>query len=150
MICRECRQDKAATEFGFRNRAAGVQHTLCRDCKRAYDRRHYHKHIDEYKQRGAVQSKLVRNELLRKIDEYLREHPCVDCGEADPLVFDFDHREQITKRHSISNMRGLCYSWERILEEIAKCDVRCANCHRRRTARQCGWYFPESDISSVD
>jgi hypothetical protein len=33
------------------------------------------------------------------------------------------------------------YSWSKILEEIEKCDVRCANCHRRRTAKQLGWYI---------
>ena len=143
MICRECQQEKAETEFGFRNRAAGIQHTACRDCKRAYDRDQYHKHIKVYKQRGAVQSKIIRNELMRKLHEYLREHPCVDCGISNPLVLDFDHRDQATKKYNISNMRGLYYSQEKILAEIAKCDVRCANCHRIRTAKQCGWYFPE-------
>lgn len=63
---------------------------------------------------------------------YLRTHPCVDCGETDPVVLDFDHREPETKFKSISDLATTGYSLKRIGHEIAKCDVRCANCHRRR------------------
>ena len=70
--------------------------------------------------------------------DFLRVHPCVDCGEADLLVLDFDHRDPSTKRLEISSMlEG--YSWAAISAEIATCDVRCSNCHRRRTAHQFGW-----------
>lgn len=71
--------------------------------------------------------------------EYLRLHPCVDCGEADPVVLEFDHVRG-TKRCNVSQMVSSYLSWATILKEIAKCDVRCANCHRRRTAIQFGWY----------
>ena len=40
---------------------------------------------------------------------------------------------------SVNRMRTMRYSWNAILVEIAKCDIRCANCHRRRTASQYGW-----------
>jgi hypothetical protein len=32
------------------------------------------------------------------------------------------------------------HSWPTILKELSKCDVRCANCHRRRTARDFKWF----------
>ena len=74
--------------------------------------------------------------LLRLVT-YLSEHPCVDCGEQDLLVLDFDHRDPATKRLAIGSL--LRYArWSPLEAEIAKCDVRCANCHRRRTARQFG------------
>lgn len=67
---------------------------------------------------------------------YFKEHPCKDCGEGDPLVLEFDHLGD--KSFSI----GSCltrYPWQAILDEMAKCDVVCANCHRRRTARRGGF-----------
>jgi hypothetical protein len=64
---------------------------------------------------------------------YKATHPCVDCGETDPLVLDFDHVYG-EKAFNLSACKTLAVG--RVIEEIAKCDVRCANCHRRRTAQQ--------------
>jgi hypothetical protein len=66
---------------------------------------------------------------------YLVGHPCVDCGESDPVVLEFDHVRG-TKVAAISSFVRNMASMNRILAEIAKCDVRCANCHRRRTAAE--------------
>lgn len=66
------------------------------------------------------------------ICEYLSKHPCVDCGEGDILVLEFDHVKGIKKM----NLGDLVYKGAtipRIEREIAKCEVRCANCHKRRT-----------------
>ncbi|KJL46451.1 hypothetical protein RS84_03085 [Microbacterium hydrocarbonoxydans] len=70
---------------------------------------------------------------------YLRDHPCADCGEPDPVVLDFDHRPGVRKRFEIARaVNASTRAWSTILREIAKCDVVCANCHRRRTARRAG------------
>jgi hypothetical protein len=53
-------------------------------------------------------------------------------------VLEFDHHDRATKREDVSRLMAYS-SWRRIEAEIAKCDVRCANCHRRRTAHQLGW-----------
>ena len=67
--------------------------------------------------------------------DFFVANPCVDCGESDPVVLEFDHLRD--KAFDIG--ASLPYrSWESILDEIAKCDVVCANCHRRRTARRAG------------
>jgi hypothetical protein len=64
---------------------------------------------------------------------YLLDHPCVDCGESNPIVLDFDHDNENNKIYDISEMRdGKHGNIEAILEEIKKCSVRCANCHRIR------------------
>ncbi len=77
-------------------------------------------------------------ENLRRLVEYLLLHPCVDCGEPDPIVLEFDHRDRSTKGTTVANI--MRYSaWSQVEAEIRKCDVRCANRHRRRTARQMGW-----------
>lgn len=58
---------------------------------------------------------------------------CVDCHERDPVVLDFDHRPGERKLFNIGTT-AMGVSQLRLLAEIAKCDVRCANCHRRITA----------------
>jgi len=66
------------------------------------------------------------------VDEYKRAHPC-SCGEARPWCLDFHHRDPKTKKLRIANACGGQYkTLEAVKEEIAKCDVLCANCHRDR------------------
>ena len=66
---------------------------------------------------------------------YLMDHPCTDCGEIDPLVLEFDHLGG--KEFNIA--AGIRYrKWSLVLAEIQKCEVVCANCHRRRTLRRAG------------
>lgn len=60
------------------------------------------------------------------------------CGETDPVVLDFDHLRD--KKENISWLVCHGAKLEIITEEIAKCEVRCANCHRRKTAKQFDWY----------
>ena len=69
-------------------------------------------------------------------------HPCVDCGESDIVVLEFDHL-----RDKTANVSYLISTGEipRIKEEIAKCEVVCANCHRRRTSERGGWYRSRAD-----
>lgn len=76
-----------------------------------------------------------RDLAAQKVFEYLQAHPCVDCGEHDPVVLEFDHVRG-EKKQDIAMMINNGASWERLLTEIEKCDVRCANDHRRRTASQ--------------
>src|SRR4051794_14200211 len=67
--------------------------------------------------------------------EYFATHPCADCGETDPTVLEFDHLRD--KSFNIGS--ALPYrNWQTVLDEIEKCEVVCANCHRRRTMRRMG------------
>ena len=141
--CHRCNVEKDEEEFSFRNKELGTRHFRCRDCTKAYSAQHYRQNKPSYIKRGMVNGEAKRRELLDKLYTYLRDHPCVDCREADPLVLDFDHLDSATKFMSVSNLRVRCYSWKRILQEIEKCEVRCANCHRRKTAQQFGWCVPE-------
>lgn len=79
-----------------------------------------------------------RRQNVEAIFRYLLTHPCVDCGEADPVVLEFDHVYG-EKRMPVSHMLG-SYSWASIMAEVEKCEVRCANCHRRKTATQLAWF----------
>jgi len=64
------------------------------------------------------------------------ERGCTDCGNDDFRVLDFDHRDRDTKSFGIADVmpKGYSGTWRtRVLAEIEKCDVRCANCHRVKT-----------------
>jgi len=63
----------------------------------------------------------------------LRDRPCADCGGSfAPCAMDFDHRDPSSKRSAVTRMIGRAGT-ARILDEVAKCDIVCANCHRLRT-----------------
>jgi len=133
-----CGETKPEAEFAFADLAKGTRQRHCRRCQAAYRRAHYLANRDEYIRREAARIKRYRLENRPLMFAYLLEHPCVDCGERDPVVLDFDHRDPAQKKGYVSVMAAH-KPWRLVLLEIEKCDVRCANCHQRRTAEQFNW-----------
>lgn len=129
---------KTLTDFPYRNRAKGTRRSRCRACLYAYGRRHYEGHRADYLARAKSRNRSDRGRFRARVLEYLKTHHCADCGESDPLILEFDHRDRASKIESVAALLAR-RSWRAIEEEIAKCDVRCVNCHRRRTARQFRW-----------
>ena len=113
------------------HRRDGLQ-TRCRECNIETNKRWYRQHPEARVDRMDDYARRRREDSHRRVLEYLREHPCVDCGEVDPVVLEFDHLRD--KVRNISAMASASQPWEKIEAEIAKCEVVCANCHRRRTA----------------
>lgn len=106
--------------------------------RQAYDRRWYAENKDRLRDEKNKRVRDTRNRNGIYVFNYLKEHSCIDCGEDDPIVLEFDHRGN--KERNISDMMRGSYSLETVKKEIEKCDVRCANCHRRKTAKQFNWY----------
>jgi len=140
-VCSNCGKTKPLSEFHTTSRKSGriYVYAQCKECHRRYARAHYVANKPIYLERARVQRESGKRPLREFIATYLRKHPCVDCGESDILVLQFDHCRG-TKAFSISLMVKNRHSLAKIKEEIAKCDVRCANCHMRRTASQFGWW----------
>jgi hypothetical protein len=136
--CSACGADKTATEFSYADERLGVLNAYCRICHAEYRRAHYLANKSDYVRRAIAQMKARREVNRRGVLHYLSMHPCVDCGIADPVVLEFDHRDP---KHKLTEVSRLIVNkrWTRVLAEIEKCDVRCINCHRRRTARQFHW-----------
>lgn len=132
-LCSRCRQPKLTTDFG--PRGTGVDY-YCKQCRKEYHREHYAKNRDKRITQIKASKVNARERICQYIIDYLLQHPCVDCGESDPIVLDFDH--QGDKSFNISTWYRYQYSMETLNAEIAKCEVRCANCHRRRSAKQFG------------
>lgn len=132
--CLNCKEIKPLEEFQKRSSSKDGKTSLCKPCKRQYDNEHYktHPHRSKYIRDNQKNRILETNNYIK---QYLTEHPCVDCGERDIVVLEFDHIAE--KRENISILKR--YSLAAVKREIAKCEVRCANCHRRKTAKQFNW-----------
>jgi hypothetical protein len=85
---------------------------------------------------ALARKRRVLAEYRLLMGEFLMAHPCVDCGEEDIRVLEFDHPPGVEKLGDVTTMLAKQMPWPRILAEIEKCDVCCANCHRRRTAER--------------
>lgn len=102
--------------------------------------RNYHAEwyeVNKVKRRKQIHDRraLMREVGKAYVREYLESHPCVDCAEDDVVVLDFDHVRGV-KKHMVSWLVANGYTVKAIQDEIDKCEVRCANCHRRRHARE--------------
>lgn len=136
--CSVCGGLKPSSAFSFSDEAAGSLNWYCRACDAAYRRAHYLANKPEYIKRATAQVRERRDLNRREVLVYLATHPCVDCGVKNPVVLEFDHRYPDRKITEVSRLM-VSKRWPRVLSEIEKCEVRCVNCHRRRTSRQFGW-----------
>jgi hypothetical protein len=97
--------------------------------QKAAQKRHYQKH----KQKIIARSRESNKVRIKRNKEYIltvkSESGCVDCGESNPLVLDFDHVRG-EKFGNVSDLARQAYSIKKIQKEIEKCEIRCANCHR--------------------
>lgn len=133
--CWSCGKLKTLEEFGLNKNKADGRQGYCKACSKEKDKKHYRS--SRARQIAIRESSLLnRQRNMVFLLEHLKSHPCVDCGERDPIVLDFDHVSG-TKKWNVSSMTGHCR--QLISKEIAKCVVRCANCHRRKTAREFGY-----------
>ena len=136
--CGRCGKELPLTNF---NRHLKGRQWWCRDCYREYFRARGQLH-----QNQTLKAKRRRQATARAfVDEYLRSHPCTDCGERDPIVLEFDHLGP--KRGNVASLAFEGLSLAPLQKEIAACEVVCVNCHRRRSAdRSKSWRLDPTGI----
>ena len=134
-LCTRGNHEQPVELFSKRLKAKDGLMNWCKTCVATYERERYQNGDRERKERNRART-IERARAF--IWDFLSGHPCVDCGESDPIVLQFDHRDDVTKVCNVSEMYGR--SVKSIQEEISKCDIRCANCHVRRTAKQFGFW----------
>lgn len=138
-LCYTCRTDKPEESFNRnRSRRDGLN-SICKECSGERSRRYYKENRDKHKKVTARARDAVKEVNRVNILELLSHSECADCGETDVVVLEFDHVEG-KKRENISRMVSNGTSWKAIQEEICKCEVVCANCHRRRTHKRARSY----------
>lgn len=132
-VCPGCRETKPLVEFALSRRSRTGRQGRCRACQHAYYVANRSRNVARARsnKRAAV---LIARAFVR---DHLATHPCTDCGERDLAVLDFDHIRD--KRLDVTRMAFQGFALETIRSEIEKCEVRCANCHRRRTALHRLW-----------
>ena len=140
-ICPKCPEGnkiKPISEFYFTDLKTRKKYAhICKTCtnkSRAERQRNYTPEQASYFQ------KKKRAKKTQKWLQYLSKHPCVDCGEKDVIVLDADHRIQEEKQMAVANMVKRSISWARIQMELNKCDIRCVNCHRKKTQKQLNYW----------
>ena len=102
--------------------------------RREYSRKHNERYRTLNRDKFLAEQRAANKRNREKINE-LKSQPCVDCNvQYPPYVMDFDHVGDFKKRANVSRLAGL--KLETILEEVAKCELVCANCHRERTYRR--------------
>lgn len=120
--------------------AKGGKINMCLSCKQKQKERRKgyqstkDNHNKQKRQKGAAARKIVA--------EYLSCHSCIDCGVDNILVLEFDHKpgQKISREHEISRLIHRNATKEEFMEEFAKCEVRCANCHRIKSMVESGSY----------
>lgn len=137
-ICSKCKLESPEKDFNYKNTSENLRSSTCKKCSQLAGRAHYMNNRKYYLEKARERNGKLKKENQLFLMEFLSKNPCVDCGEKDPIVLEFDHIRD--KSDNVSEMLKLKYSQEKLLEEIMKCEVRCANCHRRKTAKDHHWY----------
>lgn len=130
--CSKCKEVKPVSEFySDRSRSTGIG-SRCKPCARLESRNWAKRNRDKCNEWGRASSIRIRERNHNKLYDFLSMAVCEDCDIDNPLVLEFHHVTD--KDYNVAQI--MHWSWERILEEINKCIILCANCHRIRTMRE--------------
>jgi hypothetical protein len=121
--CNVCNQEKPLTDF---HRKGNRYQSMCKSCRVSYHRAHYLANKQKYMDKAAVLTKQLRQE----VQDVKVSAGCLWCGEKEPCCLEFHHRDSADKDLEVSRLvsRG---NRAKLFAEIAKCDVLCANCHKK-------------------
>ncbi|HEX8846164.1 MAG TPA: hypothetical protein VF791_16060 [Pyrinomonadaceae bacterium] len=102
-----------------------------REYARSYGRDYYRRNRQHLLAKQAEKNKKLREKQRQWLIDYKKGLACVRCGENHPATLQFHHRNHEEKEFEIALYTALGFSKARLLAEIEKCDVICANCHAK-------------------
>ena len=139
-ICPRCGVERdAEKDFSWKNKGKGIRQNWCKFCLAEANSRHYQNNKQVYLKRALIRNARVNAENKQRLYAYLSSHPCVDCGQTDVRVLEFDHVRG-NKSADMAKLLTSAASWSIIQAEISKCEIRCANCHRIKTNERSGFW----------
>ena len=128
----------------MKDKKTGRLHAQCKDCyrehRKTYAVEHYMRYGDQYRARAKERRAKFKRALQINLITYMKSRSCVECGETDIRTLEFDHIDPKTKKFGIAYAVRNGMKWEDVLVEIEKCQILCANCHKKRAAMQYGWF----------
>ena len=142
-MCSSC-----SVELINENRSKGYK-TLCKPCYAEYMKKYYKNNPEKYAHHKTVYVKENDKAWALKAQSLILPYlmqGCVDCGEKNIVTLEFDHLDPEAKDFSISSLMRKKTTEEKFMEELKKCEVVCANCHRIRTAKIFGSWRLEIDL----
>lgn len=117
--------------------------TDCKECQHLKQSEAYQNKREQYKNSTKKHRQKLRADNQKLLWEFFFLNPCKRCGETNPVVLELDHLSD--KKYNISDII-YCHTWESVLKEISKCQVLCSNCHKKKTAKDFGFYSYVEDI----
>lgn len=127
-ICGYCNKDREEDDFSWRNKKLGTRNKKCKICQREYAKLHYQNNKEKYSDKSVKRNKEERNKKKLFIDSF-KVDGCTKCDEDELCCLEFHHIDPDKKSFRLS--QGTSKSLELLVEEISKCVVLCANCHRK-------------------
>lgn len=125
--CTSCHQTLSVDLFSFKSKIKRQYQSRCKSCYNAYNRAYYENGESvKQKKRSVENTKSMR----ARYQEWKSEQSCVLCGEDAVECLDLHHLDPSEKDDTLQRIISHG-SWRKIEEEIAKCIVVCANCHRK-------------------
>jgi len=126
-ICTKCKEEKPTSDFCWKNKEKKILHSNCKVCQRKAKRDYYKRNSkEEYKR-----VKKRRDKIAKWFKNYKSTLECEKCGANHIAVITFHHKNPNNKENNITTMVSDGHSKENIKKEIDKCQVLCANCHRK-------------------
>lgn len=125
--CTKCGESKPFSSFNRNKKKKDGYQDHCRNCQKQYKRDHYQANKQLYVQKSHERHRGIFNQVR----DYKVERGCKRCDEKHPACLEFHHRDPNAKELNIAHAAKKGWSFDRILREIEKCDVLCANCHRK-------------------
>ena len=125
--CNVCKEIKSLDLFSFRNKQKGQYQSKCRECYNSYNKTYYNSGENQ-KQKDRVRA--YKKDLRVRYQAWKSTQQCSVCGENAVECLDLHHIDPSTKEGELSSLT-VFGSWDKILKEINKCTVLCANCHRK-------------------
>lgn len=123
--CINCGQELDITQFRVRNSKTNTRYNVCKECAKIYGKKHYKKNKEKYLEKNTKHRKYLR----AYINRYKQYCGCRVCGDKRFWVLDFHHIDPKEKDFTIS-LDINRFSIRTLKNELRKCEVLCANCHR--------------------